>query len=329
MTLKLSICIPTYNRARLLGETLDGIIAQVVGLGQAGDGVEIAVSDNASPDDTEAVVRARQARFPRLTYFRQPENRGADRNYLQSVALARGEWCWLLGDDDPLEDDAVSTLLGYLNGPRPLDFVQLLVTAYDFDLKHVLQRSADVLGVTGDIYTTDVPGFFAHFFQESYLSEFVIRRDRWNAVDPEPYVGTGLTYLGITYEYLQADSPVLVVARPLIKYRSQNVSWMGSALEIILTHQRRVMDLLPARYDGVKEAAYAAYSTRTPVTLKMLCFLRAEGGYDANLYGRLLAPYFRGRPLHTAAARLIAHAPRPAMSLVRRAYKRLKAARHG
>ncbi len=325
MTPKLSICIPTFNRARFLGETLDGVIAQVAALGRAGEGVEVVVSDNASPDGTEAVVRARQAGFPRLTYFRQPKNRGADRNYLQSVALARGEWCWLLGDDDPPEDGAVSALLGHLDGPRPLDFVQLLVTAYDSDLRRVLQRSADVLGVTGDVYTTDVPAFFARFFQESYLSEFVVRRALWDAVDPEPYVGTGLTYLGITYEYLRADSPVLLVARPLVKYRGQNVSWAGSALEIILSHQRRVVDLLPARYDGVKEAAYAAYARRTPVTLKMLCFLRAEGGYDAALYRRLLAPYFRGRPLRAASARLIAHAPRPVMGLVRRAYKRLKA----
>lgn len=318
MALKLSICIPTYNRARFLGETLDGVIAQ------ATDDVEIVVSDNASTDDTEAVVRACQAKFPRLTYFRQPENKGADRNYLQSVASARGEWCWLLGDDDPVEDGAIATLLGHLNGPRPLDFVQLLVTAYDFSLSQVLQRSAEVLGVTEDLYTTDVPAFFARFFQESYLSEFVVRRDLWNRVDPEKYVGTGLTYLGITYEYLRADAPVLVIARPLVKYRSQNVSWAGSALDIILSHQRRIIDLLPARYDGVKEAAYAAYGERTPVTLKMLCFLRAEGGYSAAQYQRLLRPYFQSRPKHALAARLIASAPVPLMALVRRVYKSLK-----
>jgi len=318
MTPKLSICIPTYNRARFLGETLDGVIAQATG------DVEIVVSDNASTDDTEAVVRARQAKFPQLTYFRQTENRGADRNYLQSVASARGEWCWLLGDDDPVEDGAITTLLGHLNGPRPLDFVQLLVTAYDFSLTQVLQRSAEVLGVTEDLYTTDAPAFLARFFQESYLSEFVVRRDLWNSVDPEKYVGTGLTYLGITYEYLRADSPVLMIARPLVKYRSQNVSWAGSALDIILSHQRRIIDLLPARYDGVKEAAYAAYGERTPVTLKMLCFLRAEGGYSAAQYHRLLRPYFQSRPKHALAARLIALAPVPLMALVRRVYKSLK-----
>ena len=319
MSIKLSICIPTYNRAAFLAETLDNVLAQVT------DEVEVIVSDNASPDDTGDVVRTRQARFPRLTYFRQPENLGPDRNYLQSVALAQGEWCWLLGDDDLLEEGAIPYLLEhYLHGPRPLDFLLLLVTAYDARMHTVIERSADVLGVTEDIYTRDVPAFFTRFFQESYLSIFVVRRAKWNAVDHEKYVGTGLTYLGITYEYLEADSPVMLVAKPLVKYRSMNVSWSANTLEIVLRHQRYVLDTLPARYDAVKPAAYAVYEKRTPVTLKMLCFLRSEGSYDRHRYRDLVAGYFQARPLHRLAARLIASAPAGLMRAVRLLYQTLK-----
>ena len=323
MSIKLSLCIPTYNRARHLAETLDNVIAQ------ATDEVEIVVSDNASPDDTAEIVHTRQAGFPRLIYFRQTENLGADRNYLQSVALASGEWCWLLGDDDLLEPGAIASVLEALHGSRPLDFVLLLVTVYDARMQTVLERSADVLGVTEDLYTTDVPAFFTRFFQESYLSIFVVRREKWNSVDPEKYVGTGLTYLGITYEYLEAASPVLLIAKPLVKYRSMNTSWSASTLEIVLRHQRFVMDTLPARYDAVKPAAYAVYEKRTPVTLKMLCFLRSEGSYDLPRFQSLVAPYFEARPRHRAAARLIASAPVGLMRIVRRAYKAVKYVRTG
>ncbi len=323
MSIKLSICIPTYRRARYLAETLDSVIAQ------ATSDVEIIVSDNASPDNTAEVVQACQARFPRLTYFRQPENLGADRNYLQSVALASGEWCWLLGDDDLLEPGAIACVLDHLNGPCPLDFVLLLVTAYDAKMQTVLERSADVLGVTEDIYTTDVPAFFTRFFQESYLSIFVVRREKWNTVNAEKYVGTGLTYLGITYEYLEADAPVLLLAQPLVKYRSMNISWTSSTLEIVLRHQRFIVDTLPARYDAVKEAAYAVYEKRTPVTLKMLCFLRSEGSYDLPRYQSLVAPYFAARPAHRTAARLIASAPIGLMRAVRRTYQGIKYGRAG
>jgi len=70
MSIKLSICIPTYNRAAFLGEALDSVIRQ------ATDEVEIVVSDNASTDNTEALVREYQARFPRIRYHKNPGKSG-------------------------------------------------------------------------------------------------------------------------------------------------------------------------------------------------------------------------------------------------------------
>jgi len=46
----LSICISTHNRAAFIGETLSSILCQVT------TDCEIVVSDNASIDNTEAVV---------------------------------------------------------------------------------------------------------------------------------------------------------------------------------------------------------------------------------------------------------------------------------
>lgn len=46
-----SICIPTYNNARFLGESLDSIVNQTY------PNKEIIVSDNASTDETEKIVK--------------------------------------------------------------------------------------------------------------------------------------------------------------------------------------------------------------------------------------------------------------------------------
>ena len=108
MSIKLSICIPTYNRAAFLGEALDSVIRQ------ATDEVEIVVSDNASTDNTEALVREYQARFPRIRYHKNPENLGADRNFLKVVELGEGEYCWLLGSDDALAEGAIAAMLPLL-----------------------------------------------------------------------------------------------------------------------------------------------------------------------------------------------------------------------
>lgn len=80
----LSICIPTYNRCEYLMNTLNSIIYQK----EFQDGmVEIVISDNASIDETEQVVKNYTSRFENIVYFRNPENIH-DQNF--PLALRRG-----------------------------------------------------------------------------------------------------------------------------------------------------------------------------------------------------------------------------------------------
>jgi glycosyltransferase involved in cell wall biosynthesis len=63
-----SIVAPTYNRARLLRRSLNSLLAQTE------QRFEIIVVDDASQDDSEAVVR--EIGDARIRYIRLPENRG-------------------------------------------------------------------------------------------------------------------------------------------------------------------------------------------------------------------------------------------------------------
>ena len=105
MAPELSVCIPTWNRAPYLALLLDSLLPQ------ATDEVEVVVSDNGSDDDTERVVEAYRPRFPRLVYHRWERNMGADRNYLKSVEVASGKYCWLSGSDDLAAPGAVERIL--------------------------------------------------------------------------------------------------------------------------------------------------------------------------------------------------------------------------
>ena len=91
---RLSICIPTYNRASLLRETLTHLTDV------CDDGVEIVISDNASPDDTQDVISSFAERFRHFHAIRQPKNRGAALNYAAALALARGKYLYHFSDDD-------------------------------------------------------------------------------------------------------------------------------------------------------------------------------------------------------------------------------------
>jgi glycosyltransferase involved in cell wall biosynthesis len=94
MTPLLSICIPTYNRANLLRETL-AHLHEV-----CSDDVEIVISDNCSGDDTQDAIRAFAPRFAHFRAFRQTENRGGITNFAAVMSAAGGKYLYPLCDDD-------------------------------------------------------------------------------------------------------------------------------------------------------------------------------------------------------------------------------------
>ena len=82
----LTIAIPTYNRATCLRELLSGLSDQLHNESR----VELIISDNASPDETPAVVEDFVARGLKVRYIRNAENIGPDANFLQCFEQARG-----------------------------------------------------------------------------------------------------------------------------------------------------------------------------------------------------------------------------------------------
>ncbi len=104
----LTICVFTYKRSHLLAKSLQAFQAQITALG-VGD-IEVVVSDNDSPDDTEAVAKSFSGKFPHFRYFRQSVNVGPIRNYLRAVQLARGHYVWPFSDDDIPADGAVGRI---------------------------------------------------------------------------------------------------------------------------------------------------------------------------------------------------------------------------
>ncbi|MEB3244734.1 MAG: glycosyltransferase [Vampirovibrionales bacterium] len=108
----LSITIPTYKRPERLRELLWGLCKQIEALpddlkGQA----DIWVNDNASGDDTEAMVKKFAAKYPFITYVCNAQNLGADRNVGVAMQRPAGTFIWLLCDDDLPTKNAVERLL--------------------------------------------------------------------------------------------------------------------------------------------------------------------------------------------------------------------------
>lgn len=95
-----SICIPTYNSARFLRESLDSIVNQTY------PNKEIIISDNVSNDETEKIVKEYVEKY-KVKYYRNEKNIGAEANFTRCIELANGEFIAIFHSDDLYLPDMV------------------------------------------------------------------------------------------------------------------------------------------------------------------------------------------------------------------------------
>ena len=91
----ISVCIPTYNAADYIEETLKTITAQTW------TNLEIIVGDNASTDRTKDIVEAYSERFDnRISYYQNTTNLGYAGNCNKLIEHATGDFICIFHSDD-------------------------------------------------------------------------------------------------------------------------------------------------------------------------------------------------------------------------------------
>lgn len=139
--MKISICIPTYNRAALLTNCLHSIISNKL---RSKIDFQVCVSDNCSTDGTEDVVRRVQASIA-IKYQKNTRNLGIPKNFLNAVEMADGEFVWLIGDDDLLLPSAIEELSNLIEKNPEVDFFYInsfhLTTQYIFSFPQPFDTS--------------------------------------------------------------------------------------------------------------------------------------------------------------------------------------------
>lgn len=101
--MEVSVVVPTRNRSALLAMALRSVLAQ------RGVDLEVIVVDEASSDDTPAVVAAFQD--PRIRVIRHDTSQGVSVARNRGIAEARAEWVAFLDDDDLWAPDKLALQL--------------------------------------------------------------------------------------------------------------------------------------------------------------------------------------------------------------------------
>jgi glycosyltransferase involved in cell wall biosynthesis len=96
-----SICIPNYNYANYIGETIQSVLDQTF------QDFEIIVADNASTDDSISVVE--RFKDERIRIIRNRYNIGFAPNLQRASEPARGKFMLMLSSDDRMRPGALAT----------------------------------------------------------------------------------------------------------------------------------------------------------------------------------------------------------------------------
>jgi len=100
----ISVYMPTYNRAQMACRAIDSVLAQDY------PNLELIVVDDASKDDTQAVLTARYGADNRVMILRQETGQGACAARNRAITVAKGEFVTGIDDDDEFLPQRLSQL---------------------------------------------------------------------------------------------------------------------------------------------------------------------------------------------------------------------------
>jgi len=174
--MRVSVVIPTYNRAGLLSELLESLRAQ------SHRPLECVVVDDSSTDDTAATI----SDFLRscdidsgltLNYQRIPK-RGAQAARNAGIRAASGGALMFVDSDDLLATSGIVDLVAKLQKSPDLQFVYGKVEVTDIDANR--RSRSEVIGSPFGNSASDLVGYHWHTMGALYRRECVERIGFWN-----------------------------------------------------------------------------------------------------------------------------------------------------
>jgi glycosyltransferase involved in cell wall biosynthesis len=233
----LSIAIPTYNRAEWLKLCLSRLIPQLEGV--YGE-VEVTIYDNASPDHTADVAKSFLVENLPITYIRNSENIGSDKNIAQCFNKAIGRYVLILGDDDVVLDGSLKKIIEVLN-KKQYDHGAIYMRAYGYDNNYCTEKPFQFFRQS-KVYS-DADEFMCKCSSGmAFISSLIINKSKIATIDANQFIGTALVQTYLFYEAVRSAKTnyfidEYFIAAKRIEQRDYDVTKVfGTALNDALDH---------------------------------------------------------------------------------------------
>jgi succinoglycan biosynthesis protein ExoO len=253
-------------------------------LGQTVTDIELIVSDDASRDDSMALVRAMMADDPRIRLTAAEINRGPAHCRNRALDLARGEWIAIVDSDDIIHPERFERLLS-VAARHDADIVaDDLLLFHEDGSPPRLMLGADA---NASFFVSPKQWILAGLDGSPSLGYLkpMIRAERLNNLRYDEALRIGEDY-DFVLRLLLEDARMLVVPEPLYLYRRHSAS---------ISHRLSVRDM-----KAMVERQLAFVATRPPLPAELTAALatRLAALRHGLSYEELVSSIKAGRPRH-------------------------------
>lgn len=171
----LSILLPVYGVAPYVLACAESILSQ------ADQGVELLFLDDASPDDSAALIAALQSRDPRVRLLHQTHNQGISAARNRLLDEAQGSYLWFVDPDDLMEPGAIARVQKAIAQHQP-DLLMCDFRAFDDGATEPGRaRYQHIASFIGPPLGEDVDSLLSGLFQAGQLHPWskIVRRAAW------------------------------------------------------------------------------------------------------------------------------------------------------
>lgn len=295
---RLSICIPTYNFGKFIGQTLDSILSNLL------DGVEVVILDGGSTDNTDYIVAQRQHGCSQIKYHRQEIRGGIDRDIAKVVSLAHGDYCWLFSADDIMKAGAVDRVLNFIKSNCDIYLCEHVLCDYGMNpiTEYPIFNNITIPKVfnLGDMrqrkkYFREARTSEAFF---SFLSGPIFKRDLWNKTDgiPDSFYKTCWALAGRFLTLVPKGLTVHYLGEKLLYKRGENDSFA----------ELGVVNRLRVTVEGFTHIAETIFGEHSQETFHIRRVLRFEWSLRSILGMKILTADFPHQENHELLKRVAA-----------------------
>ena len=278
----LSICIPTHNKTFYLDQNLSRIIKIF-----NNNLIEVIISDNSTDQHTLNLYNNKFSNYNYINFFRNPEILNMDDNIENAISKAKGEYVWILGDDDLIEEDALSYIFNIIqknkypiyiiNSKSFYDKGKIIELSRNFIKKNKIYNEND-----NDIFLKEMGGYI------TFISSIIVKKKLWLDIPNHEYSKSWFSHLAKIL-IIKKNSKALYLSKILVNMRVFSQTWSADHFEIWNIFYPKILWSLSGYTDKSKSAIVKKNPLNSLTRIFSSC---AYNNYDSKIYFKFIRNYF-------------------------------------